>query len=96
MKVKFCFFLSIFLVGCETGPPIGREKSGASVQEFTQARFECLQQSSGRVSSGAANQYGAAFSSGTACNYNMYDACMQSKGWFNTPGGRFTQDSGCR
>jgi hypothetical protein len=77
-------------------PAIGREKYGASSEEFANVRYQCLQQASGRVSSAQSNQQGAVFNSGTACNYNLYDACMQSKGWTNQPGGRFTQDSGCQ
>jgi hypothetical protein len=86
----------LFLAGCETGPELGREKSGGTVQEFTNTRFQCLQQASGRVSSANVNNQGGQYRSGTGCSQNLYDACMQSKGWFVIPGGRFTQPSGCQ
>ena len=86
----------VMLSGCETGPELGREKYGASSADFANARYQCLQQASGRVSSAYSNQQGAAYRSGTVCNYNLYSACMDSQGWTLQPNGRFTQDSGCK
>ena len=63
-----------------TNKTLGREKSGASTEEFTNTRYQCIKASS---------------NSSGACIWNTYDACMQSKGWFNVQGGRFTQESGC-
>ena len=106
MKKSLFLICILLLSGCGsfvdgfnqgwTRPPDGREKYGATPEEFANTRYQCLQQSSVRVSSATANQQGAQYNSGTACIQNLYDACMQSKGWLIKPGGRFTQPSGCK
>ena len=86
------------ILGCaETGPavPLGREKIGASVQEFTSARYSCLQESSSRVSGAAVNAYGGSASSAIACNYQLYDACMIARGFYVTNYGRFQAPVTC-
>ena len=98
MKTVLILIAILTLAGCASGPPTpptGRDKYGGSQEEFATTRYQCLRESSVRVSSGVVNQQGGAYTSGAKCNLNMYDACMESKGWFNQPGGRFRQASGC-
>ncbi len=86
---------ALVLASCASGPPLGRDKSGATVQEFLSNRYSCLQESSARVSGAAVNSYGGVASSQISCNYQMYDACMTARGYFVVPNGRFQAPVGC-
>src|SRR5690348_11555147 len=57
------------------------EKPGASQNEFAQDRYVCMQQSQQPSSSAFVNAYGGAASSGVITNGNLFNACMNSRGW---------------
>lgn len=85
------------LTACATTPqvPLTREKAGATNQEFMADRYACLQESSSRVSGAAVNAYGGVSSSAVSCNYQLYDACMNARGYLLTHGGRFYAPVSC-
>ena len=81
--------------GCESGPPLGRDKQGSTMQQFMENRYACLQDSSSRVSGAAINSSGGVASSAVACNYQMYDACMNARGYYVVVNGRFQAPVTC-
>ena len=56
-------------------------KPGAGQNEFTQARYSCLQQSQQSFGAAYVNRYGGSASSGMTTNGGLFDACMNSQGW---------------
>ena len=84
-------------------PPDGREKSGASVQDFQRARYQCIQSASSRVVSGSATA-NTPYSPGYQSNVNsqimpscqMYSACMEANGFQLVSNGRFQSPVDCR
>lgn len=74
---------------------MGREKAGATVQQFMTDRYSCLQESSAQVSRAAVNRYSGAAESTVSCSYQMYDACMQARGYYVVPNGRFNAPVSC-
>lgn len=56
-------------------------KAGAGQNEFSQARYNCLQQSQQGASSAYVNRYGGAASSGVVTNDGLFSACMNAAGW---------------
>ena len=58
-------------------------KAGAGQSEFSQARYNCLQQSQQGASSAYVNRYGgvAVASSGAVTNDGLFSACMNAAGW---------------
>jgi tetratricopeptide (TPR) repeat protein len=57
-------------------------KSGASQQDFSQDRYTCLQEAQQPASSAAVNRYGGYADSGIQTNWNLFNACMNAKGWY--------------
>jgi hypothetical protein len=57
------------------------QKPGAQQNEFTEARYACMQQSQQRHSSAYVNQYGGSSDSSVITNNNLFSACMTSRGW---------------
>ena len=64
-----------------------------SFQDFANARYQCVQETSAWYSSGAANQYGASVSSGVKPGCSAFLACLASKGYYKTQNGRFDAKS---
>src|SRR5450755_320025 len=89
--VCICVIWSVLAQGCATTPsvPLGREKPGATMQEYMADRYACLLESSSRVSGAAVNVYGGASSSAVSCNYQLYDACMNARSYYVVQNGRF-------
>lgn len=88
--------VALLMAGCATQPPLARDKEGATQAEFERARYRCLQESSGQSAAAVVGPYGAAGSSGIACNYQLYDACMSADGFRLVQGGRFNAPVYCR
>lgn len=93
------YLLSLLvLAGCAASPPeqpLTREKAGASQQEFMSERYDCLQRSTVVVSRSMANAYAAGGATQSGCDYQLYDACMNSKGFVLVYGGRFQAPVSC-
>jgi hypothetical protein len=86
----------VALGSCATPPaPLGRDKPGATMEAFMSDRYACLQESSGRVSSATVNANGGQSSSAISCNYQLYDACMNAKGYYVVQYGRFQAPVTC-
>ena len=83
------------LSACATSPPLGREKVGATIEAYMADRYSCLQESSGRVSSAFVNSQIGASSSAVSCNYQLYDACMNARGYYVVQNGRFQAPVTC-
>lgn len=91
-------FCSVFASGCAPLPTYAWSKQGASEQELHSANYECLRQAQQPYrQSGALNTGGivspssmttASSSSGYQTNEQLFNACMQAKGW------RLQQQSG--
>jgi hypothetical protein len=73
--------------GCVT-PQYAWQKPGASVQDFNQAKYRCMQESTrqGYSSQPVYNTYtgqylGQTARGGAYTDWGMYNACMQASGW---------------
>ena len=105
-KLKWAAILgAIFiLAGCDTTPSIrmGRDKAGASQQEFEKTRYQCIKEASSRVVSGNATAdtpyrpgYQSNVSSQVIPSCQMYRACMSSNGYYLVQNGRFDSPVDC-
>jgi len=56
-------------------------KDGASTNDFEADKYACLQQSQQQQGVAVVNQYGGAARNGQVTNWNLYNSCMQSRGW---------------
>ena len=56
-------------------------KPGASTNEFNVDKYDCMQQSQQKSSGAFVNPYGGVASSGSITNWNLYNSCMNAKGW---------------
>jgi hypothetical protein len=57
-------------------------KPGATQSEFAQQKYACMEQSQHRVSSAYINQYGGSSDSYVTTNSPLFNACMNSQGWY--------------
>jgi hypothetical protein len=57
-------------------------KPGATQSEFAQQKYACMQQSQQQVSSAYVNQYGGSSDSHVTTNKPLFNACMNSQGWY--------------
>lgn len=71
--------LVLLLVACA---PMTWNKPGASQNEFSQDRYDCMQQAQQRVSSALVNAYGGAASDQVITNANLFGSCMNAKGYY--------------
>lgn len=83
------------MAGCASGPPMGRDKAGATYEEFAHTRYTCMKEATGRYAGAAVNAYGGSSASQPAISCQMYDACMQSRGFYAVPNGRFQMPINC-
>lgn len=77
--------LSLSLVSCVHQPQQLWLKPGAATDEFSQARYACLQQSQQNNSSAYIGRYGGASNSTVITNPGLFNACMNAGGWSLTP-----------
>jgi hypothetical protein len=77
--------LSFLLVSCAQQPKALWLKPGSGADEFSKAKYACLQQSQQPTSAAYLNRYGGVASSNIVTNGGLYDACMNSQGWILTP-----------
>jgi hypothetical protein len=69
----------LLLAGC--GGRRVWNKPGSTRQEFSQDKYECMQQSQNRVSRAYVDPYGGSASSRTATNVPLFNACMEARGY---------------
>jgi len=94
-KSWLLLFTLFVLAGCRSGPPMGREKLEATEEEYTQARYVCMKEATGRYSEATVSGYSGAATSQPEISCQLYDACMQSKGFNLVPNGRFQSPIRC-
>jgi len=68
---------SILLAACQTQ----WSKAGASQQDFAQDKYQCLQESQQASSSAYINPYYGAAKGGSVTNRNLYNSCMEARGY---------------
>ena len=79
---RLVIFISvILLVACETTPTYYWVKNGASVQDYNQNNYQCLQESQQQSSNAYIGTSYSEASSGTVTNWLLYDSCMKARGW---------------
>lgn len=72
--------LGLIVSGCGHGAKTW-VKPGAGTEEFTQARYACLQQGQQPYSAAYINRYGGSASGGMTTNEMLFSACMEAGGW---------------
>jgi hypothetical protein len=77
---KLMFIMLLFLfAGCAHNNVW--VKPGASTNEFNVDKYDCMQQSQQESSGAFVNPYGGVARSGSITNWNLYNSCMNAKGW---------------
>lgn len=71
--------LVLFLAACAPQTWI---KPGATQNEFSQDKYDCMQQAQQRVSGVLVNAYGGAATNQVITNGNLFSSCMNAKGWY--------------
>jgi len=81
--------ISLITFGC-AGPYRGtlRFEGPGTYQDFAQARYQCIQQSSSRISGAVVIQYGGASQSRVGVDCSVMDACLGAKGYYRNPNGQ--------
>jgi hypothetical protein len=59
-------------------------KPGAAVDDFSNDKYACMQQSQQPNSSAYVDRYGGVANSGIITNGNLFGACMNARGWYLT------------
>jgi hypothetical protein len=84
MKYLSLGFL-LLLISCAapkyTGP--------GTFQEFANARYQCVQETSARQSGAYVNQYGGFANSSVMPTCSAFTACLASKGYYESSNGQF-------
>jgi len=77
--------LAILMTGCAAP----RYDGPGSFQDFANARYQCVRETSARVSGAAVNQSGGAASSSVMPSCSAFASCLASKGYYESQSGRF-------
>ena len=91
MKSSVTFALSVsllalWMLGCATAPqPMFWAKPGATLDELTKVKYNCLKESQQEVSRSENNMYGGKATSHAITNQALFEACMNAQGWFKSP-----------
>lgn len=62
-------------------PMMSWNKPGASQAEFSQDRYDCMQQSQQQVSGAFINKYGGGSSTQVITNDGLFGSCLNARGW---------------
>lgn len=62
-------------------PMMAWNKPGASQAEFSQDKYDCMQQSQQQVSGAYVNKFGGGASSQVVTNGNLFNSCLNARGW---------------
>ena len=80
MKQHHIAFILLFLLaGCANNNVW--YKPGASTNEFNVDKYDCLQQSQQQSSTAVVGQHVGFASNGWVTNWNLFNSCMNAKGW---------------
>jgi len=79
-KILFAMVSSLFLGAC--GTPMIWSKPGATRDDFSSARYTCMQQSQQRVSAASVNALGGYSTSSVVTNEDLFGSCMNANGWY--------------
>jgi len=79
MKKFFNVVLILSLVGCANNNVW--VKDGAGTNEFNSDKYTCMQQSQQQQGVAVVNAYGGAATNGQVTNWNLFNNCMQARGW---------------
>ena len=90
MKKMMSITVIFALSGCATSTVY---EGPGSFQDFANARYQCVRETSARISRGSADQYGAAASTSVKPSCSAFKACLASKGYFVNDNGRFSSES---
>jgi len=82
--------MTVIVAGCAVPPKFD---GPGSFQDFANVRYQCIQETSARTSSGSANQYGAYTTSAVMPSCSAFQACLASKGYYAQPNGKFDSAS---
>jgi hypothetical protein len=98
MKNLFLLVCVFVLSGCADMAPAPykgtyRFSGPGTFQEFAQVRYQCLQETKARVSSGFANEFGASAGSTVKPSCSAFAACLAAKGYYNDPNGNLDASS---
>lgn len=72
--------VSVFALSA-CAPMMSWNKPGASQAEFSQDKYDCMQQSQQQVSGAYINKFGGGSSSQVITNGNLFSSCLNAKGW---------------
>lgn len=81
---NFQFVMAVSLVLGACGAPMIWNKPGATRDDFSSARYACMQQSQQRVSETSINALGGYSSSAVVTNEDLFGSCMNANGWYLT------------
>jgi hypothetical protein len=78
--------LALWMLGCATAPqPLYWAKPGATLEELSKVKYNCLKESQQEVSRSENNMYGGKATSHAITNNTLFNACMNAQGWFLSP-----------
>jgi hypothetical protein len=79
--------MTIVMTGCIAPPP--KYTGPGSFQDFANARYQCVRETSARVSGAAIGQYGGSAKSSVMPSCSAFTACLASKGYYESQNGKF-------
>ncbi|MCM2358057.1 MAG: SH3 domain-containing protein [Geobacteraceae bacterium] len=82
MNKLYIAFCMVLLSGCIPPQQWSWKKPGGTVEEFNSVRYTCLQESQQQVSHSRNDAVSGVSSSHSITNENLFQACMNAKGWF--------------
>ena len=77
--------MTIVMTGCAAP----KYNGPGSFQDFANARYECVQQTSARVSRAPVNEYSIFAGSSVMPSCSAFTACLASKGYYASQNGKF-------
>lgn len=69
--------------------PAPRYSGPGTMQDFANARYQCVQETSARQSGAYINQYGGYANSTVKPTCSAFTACLAAKGYYENPNGQF-------
>jgi hypothetical protein len=85
MRLLISATAAMMVSGCVATTP--KYTGPGGMQEFAKVRYQCVQETSARVSGAAINQYGGASNSKVIPSCSAFTACLASKGYYASPTG---------
>ena len=77
----FVAFIGVLtIIAC--GSKMSWVKPGATPDEFSKDKYACMQEAQQTVSKSFVGIYGASSSNQVVLNQDLYNACMNARGWY--------------